>query len=113
MSFISKTREAIGNMACRTRDAVMNLVKKHPVAVSTGASLATTAATFASTSTSSGTTGTITAGGTVLPTYTFTVYDIITSIAQQIYPAILPILTVGGVVFGAWWIWHRVRGAVS
>jgi DNA-binding transcriptional regulator LsrR (DeoR family) len=112
MSFISKTREAIGQMACRTRDAAMNLVKKHPVAVSTGASLMTTAATFASTS-SSGTTGTITAGGTVLPTYTFTAFDIITSIAQQIYPAILPILTVGGVVFGAWWIWHRVRGAVS
>ena len=113
MSLIYKPRKAIGKMAYRTRDAVMNLVRKHPVAVSTGASLMVASASFASTSSSSGTTGTITAGGTVLPTYTFTVYDIITSIAQQIYPAILPILTVGGVVFGAWWIWHRVRGAVS
>ena len=54
-----------------------------------------------------------TASATSVTTPTFSSYDVINSIANQVFPAILPILSAGAIVFGAWWIWHRVRGAMS
>ena len=44
---------------------------------------------------------------------TYTVYDIINSVLAVIYPAIIPIIVAGSTIFAAWWVWHRLRGAVS
>ena len=52
-------------------------------------------------------------GLTGLENTTYTVYDIINSILAVIYPAIIPILVAGSTIFAAWWVWHRLRGAVS
>lgn len=67
----------------------------------------------------SGSTATVTSslipavGQSALPATTFTIYDVIATIVSEVYPAIIPILTAGAVVFAAWWVWHRARGAVS
>lgn len=50
---------------------------------------------------------------TGLENTTYTVYDIINSILAVIYPSIIPILVAGSTIFAAWWVWHRLRGAVS
>ena len=44
---------------------------------------------------------------------TYTVYDIINSVLAVIYPSIIPIIVAGSTIFAAWWVWHRLRGAVS
>ena len=54
-----------------------------------------------------------TTGLTGLENTTYTVYDIINSILAVIYPSIIPILVAGSTIFAAWWVWHRLRGAVS
>ncbi len=54
-----------------------------------------------------------TVGLTGLENTTYTVYDIINSILAVIYPSIIPILVAGSTIFAAWWVWHRLRGAVS
>lgn len=52
-------------------------------------------------------------GATAATTATFTIYDTMNSILNIIYPAVIPILIAGSTIFAAWWVWHRLRGAVS
>ena len=78
------------------------LTKANGVIAATAATLAIAGAAEASTTTS-----------TTVVTPSFGVPDVLNTILNQVYPAIIPILTGGAVVFGAWWIWHKIRGAVS
>ena len=48
----------------------------------------------------------------LLATPTWGPTDIVNTVATQVYPAVIPCLTVGATVFVAFWIYHRVRGAL-
>lgn len=50
------------------------------------------------------------ASATTLPSVGYTVYDIIATLASELYPAIIPILTVVSIIFAAFWIWHKTAG---
>ena len=57
--------------------------------------------------------GTVSASTTTaLATPTWGPTDIVNTVATQVYPAVIPCLTVGATVFVAFWIYHRVRGAL-
>lgn len=39
-------------------------------------------------------------------------YDVVNAVAGAVYPLVIPCITVGAIVFAAFWIYHRVRGAL-